>query len=43
MIAAIVKTGITTDCRPTARPAIITVAVPVSPALAMRRTGLPAV
>ena len=37
------KTGATTDSRPTARPDIITVAVPVSPDLAIFWTGEPPV
>jgi hypothetical protein len=43
MITQMVSSGITTDCMPMARPVIITVAGPVSPDLAMRSTGLPAV
>ena len=40
MMAQMVSRGITTDCMPTASPVIITVAEPVSPAWAMRITGL---
>ena len=40
MLAQMVSSGITTDCMPTASPVIITVAEPVSPAWAMRITGL---
>ena len=40
MMAQMVSSGITTDCMPTASPVIITVAEPVSPAWAMRITGL---
>ena len=43
MIAQMVRMGITTDCMPIARPVIMTVAVPVSPDLAIRRTGSPPV
>ena len=43
MIAQSVKTGMTTDSMPIAKPAIITVAAPVSPAAAIVRIGLPAV
>ena len=39
MMAQIVSTGTTTEYIPVARPVIITVAGPVSPALAMWRTG----
>ena len=39
MMAQMASKGITTDCMPTAKPVIITVAAPVSPALAMRITG----
>ena len=43
MIAAIVNTGRATDSIPTAKPDIITVAGPVSPSLAIFRTGGPPV
>ncbi len=43
MMAQIVTTGMSTDSIPTARPVIMTVAGPVSPALAMFRIGLPPV
>ena len=43
MIKQIIKTGITTDCMPTERPLIITVAEPVCPASAISLIGFPAV
>ena len=39
MMAAITNNGITTDCIPTLKPVIITVAGPVSPDLAIFPTG----
>ena len=39
MMAAITNNGITTDCMPTLKPVIITVAGPVSPDLAIFPTG----
>ena len=39
IIAAITNNGITTDCIPTLRPVIITVAGPVSPDFAIFPTG----
>lgn len=37
------SSGMATERRPTERPAIMTVATPVSPCAAMSRTGLPPV
>ena len=43
MIKQIIKTGITTDCMPTDKPLIITVAEPVFPDSAISLMGFPAV
>jgi hypothetical protein len=43
MIVHNISNGTTTDCMPTAKPMIMTVAGPVSPPLAIFRTGLPLV
>ena len=39
MIPQMASSGMTTDCMPTARPVIMTVAGPVSPDSAMRTIG----
>ena len=43
MIKQIIRIGTTTDCMPVAKPLIMTVAEPVSPAAAISLIGLPAV
>ena len=43
IIAAMVTTGIATDCMPSAKPLISIVAAPVSPSLASFLTGAPPV